>query len=260
MMPFLLINMIYKYEMSNESVKKGTASLILFDIDGTLMITKGASSRCIKRACQIVLGDNFAWHPVTVGTLDPQIFDQLAKANGITPTKAQQKQYESIYLDELKNELSRLKANITLLPGIRSLIDQLHHRAQETGDVVLGVLTGNFRKATEIKLNLSGLGLQRFPVIACAEHGNSRNDLPSIAIQMAIQQTGKLIDAAGTILIGDTPRDIECAKASGCQCVSVATGHYSTKQLKEAGGSVVIDNLLNPTPLLNLLDQCGKTL
>ena len=240
--------------MSADAANPTNPSLILFDIDGTLMITKGASSRCMKRAGQMVLGPNFAWHPVTVGTLDPQIFDQLAHANGILPTDAHRRQYQSVYLEELEQELTTRQNDITVLPGIASLIKSLHARATETGDVVLGVLTGNFRKATELKLQLSGLGLDRFPVIACAEHGECRNDLPKIAIQMARQQTGYHIKTAHTILVGDTPRDIECAKANGCKCVAVATGHYSAQQLKDAGGSTVVETLEDTEPLLALIN------
>jgi len=239
--------------MSLDAANSKKISLVLFDIDGTLMITKGASSRCMKRAGQIVLGPTFQWHPVTVGTLDPQIFDQLATANGIAPTAEQRQRYEQVYLDELEKELTERQEDITVLPGIASLVELLHARSTDTGDVVLGVLTGNFRRATELKLQRSGLGIERFPVIACAEHGESRNDLPRIAIQMANQQFGPRFDAANTILVGDTPRDIDCALANNCKCVSVATGHYSAQQLIDAGGSPVVETLENPAQLLSLI-------
>jgi len=232
----------------------GDRSLVLFDIDGTLMITKGASSRCMKRAGQIVLGPDFVWHPVTVGTLDPQLFDQLATANSITPTDAQRREYEAVYLEELERELTERQEDITILPGIATLIDLLHARSTDPGDVVLGVLTGNFRRATELKLQRAGLGLERFPVIACAEHGKCRNDLPRIAVRLAQAHSGQPIKPSKTILIGDTPRDIDCAKANGCKCLSVATGHYSTQQLQDAGGTLVVETLEDPKPLLHLLD------
>jgi len=208
----------------------------------------------MKRACQIVLGEGFQWHPVTVGTLDPQIFDQLAAANGISPTPRQRLEYEKTYLDELERELNERRDDITVLPGIAALISTLDQRAQARGDVVLGVLTGNFRRATELKISLSGLGLERFPVIACAEHGRTRNELPHIAMQLAQQMSGQPVAPARTIIVGDTPRDIECAKACGCRVVSVATGHYSVAQLKDAGGELVLPTLEDPAPLLKLIE------
>ena len=230
--------------------------LLLFDIDGTLMVTKGASSRCMKRAGKIVLGPKFEWHPVTVGTLDPQIFDQLAASNGLTATDAQRREYEAVYLEELERELKERQKDITVLPGVSALIDFLHARSIDPGDVMLGVLTGNFRAAAKLKLELSGLGADRFPIIVCAEHGECRNDLPRVAMLAAQEICGHPIDPSKTILIGDTPRDIACAVANGCKCLSVATGHYSTEQLQDAGGTLVVDTLENPKPLLQLIDIC----
>ena len=216
--------------------------LVLFDIDGTLMITKGASSRCMKRAGEIVLGPTFQWHPITVGTLDPQIFDQLAKANGITPTPAQRLRYEEVYLEELERELYANLEDITVMPGIEALVEQLHERALEQGDVILGVLTGNFRRATELKLTLSGLGLDRFPVIVCAEDGETRDELPKAAMRIAEHHAGQPIESNNVYILGDTPRDIQCAKANGCVSISVATGRYTADQLREAGGNIVFDS------------------
>ncbi|MFN3167555.1 MAG: HAD family hydrolase [Phycisphaeraceae bacterium] len=227
--------------------------LVLFDIDGTLMITKGASSRCMKRAGEIVLGPTFKWHPITVGTLDPQIFDQLARANGITPTPAQRLRYEEIYLDELERELYAHLEDITVMPGIEQLVERLHERALEHGDVLLGVLTGNFRRATELKLALSGLGLDRFHVVVCAEEGATRDDLPKAALRLAEQHAGQAVLPEQTYILGDTPRDIQCAQANGCVSISVATGRYSAEQLRGAGGQIVFDSFEPIGPVLDCL-------
>jgi len=227
--------------------------LVLFDIDGTLMITKGASSRCMKRAGEIVLGPGFQWHPITVGTLDPQIFDQLAKANSITPTAAQRLRYEEVYLNELERELYANLEDITVMPGIEELVERLHERAVEHGDVLLGVLTGNFRRATELKLTLSGLGLDRFHVVVCAEEGATRDDLPKAALRLAEQHAGTPILPQQTYILGDTPRDVQCALANDFVSISVATGRYSAEQLAEAGGQHVFDSFLDGQPLLEIL-------
>jgi phosphoglycolate phosphatase-like HAD superfamily hydrolase len=209
----------------------------------------------MKKAGEIVLGPGFEWHPITVGTLDPQIFDQLAQANSITPTAAQRLRYEEVYLSELERELYANIEDITVLPGIEALVQRLHERAVEHGDVLLGVLTGNFRRAAELKLTLSGLGLDRFHVVVCAEEGATRDDLPKAALRLAEQHAGTPILPQQTYILGDTPRDIQCAKANGCVSVSVATGHYSAEQLQESGGQLVLDDLQNPARLLELIDQ-----
>lgn len=227
--------------------------LVLFDIDGTLMITKGASSRCMKRAGEIVFGPTFQWAPITVGTLDPQIFSQLADANGIEQTAEQRERYQAVYLEELERELEEKREDITLMPGIEALTEHLHQRAESHGDVVVGVLTGNFRRATKLKLLGSGLGLERFTVIVCAEDGETRADLPRVGIERAEQHTGQTIDPANTFILGDTPRDIECAKANSCIPISVATGHFDTAQLREAGGDMVFDSFEDYSQVLERL-------
>lgn len=241
--------------MHAETTKAMGTKLVLFDIDGTLMITKGASSRCMKRAGTIVIGPTFNWSPITVGTLDPQIFDQLSFANGIAPTDELRQQYKDAYLSELEQELHKRVEDITVMPGIELLIDSLYQRAETQEDVVLGVLTGNFRRATELKLSLSGLGLDRFRVIICAEDGQTRDDLPQIAMRQAEQRTDRPITPSNTYIVGDTPRDIQCAQANDCQCISVATGRYSQQQLAEAGGRCVFASLADTDAVMAIFDR-----
>lgn len=245
--------------MSTTQPHQTEIRLVLFDIDGTLMITKGASSRCMKRAGKMVLGPTFEWHPVTVGTLDQQLFDQLATANGFVPTPEQRDAYEAAYLQELERELNERQQDITVLPGIADLIDALHQRATTQRDVVLGVLTGNFRRAAELKLTLSGLGLERFPVITCAEDGTNRNELPQASLQQAQTITGQKIQPKNTFIVGDTPRDIACAKANGCVPISVATGYFEVEELQEAGSALVLPTLADPTPFIERLFGPGET-
>lgn len=227
--------------------------LVLFDIDGTLMITKGASSRCMKRAGEIVFGPTFEFHPITAGSLDHQIFAKLAADNGIAQSPEQKLRYEETYLDQLERELTQRQQDFVIMPGIPELIESLHRRAMSHGDTVIGVLTGNFRRATEIKLTLSGIGLERFAVIVCAEDGEHRNDLPRVAMQRAALHAGQPIDAEHTFVIGDTPRDIACAEAQGCVPISVATGRYSVDQLREAGGTTVYESLADTGAVLKTL-------
>ncbi len=238
---------------SDRNANPSAIKLVLFDIDGTLMITKGASSRCMKRAGEIVFGPSFQWAPITVGTLDPQIFAQLAKANHIKETPEQRLRYEEVYLAELERELIERQEDFVVMPGIRELVQTLHQRAMSHGDVVLGVLTGNFRRATEFKMLGSGLGLDRFAIIVCAEDGKTRDDLPKAALRIAKQHTGTDVLPANTFIVGDTPRDIQCALANGCVPICVATGHYSADQLREAGGEMVFIDLSDFTPLLRRL-------
>ena len=228
-------------------------SLILFDIDGTLMITKGAGSRCLRRAGRRVFGDSFTWTDITVGTLDPQIFAQLAKHNGIRNTADHFTRFRDTYLAELKAELARVPEDVTIMPGVLVLLEQLYPRAGESGDVTLGILTGNFRAAATMKLAAAGFDLSHFPITAFAEDGQTRNDLPAVAMGKALKQLSESIPPERVFIVGDTPRDIECAHANGCIAIAVATGRYTTDQLRGAGGDLVLDSLADPLPLFETI-------
>ena len=229
--------------------------LVLFDIDGTLMITKGASSRCLTRAGEAVIGPHFVWPKITPGQLDPQIIAQLITDNGAEPSDQLFKAFGEAYHAELERELIARQVDITILPGIDHLVKQLDGRAKKQSDVAMGVLTGNSRRATELKLTLSGLGTERFTVIICAEDGRHRDELPAVAIRQFNQQAGVEVDPARTFIVGDTPRDIQCAQANGCQSIAVATGRYDEDQLRQAGGRWVFADLSDTDAVMSLIDQ-----
>ncbi len=220
-------------------------TLVLFDIDGTLLVTGGASSRCIRRASETVLGERFRWGKPTVGTLDPQIFIELAGQCGIEDAAAAEPRYRAVYLAELEAELQRCAADVRVLPGVRELIGAL--RKQE--GVTCGLLTGNYGRAVELKLAAAGLDPTWFAVGAFAEHGSCRNDLVPAAMAQYRQRLGRAIEPRDVVVIGDTPRDIACARHSGCRVIAVATGYYSVEQLRAEGADCVVADLNDPAAL-----------
>jgi phosphoglycolate phosphatase len=226
--------------------------LLLFDIDGTLMITKGAGSRCIRRACQQTLGDSFRWTEITPGMLDPQIFERLATQSGFDDPKQYHEQYRDSYLQSLKSELDQRPEDVTVLPGIADLLTTLTSR-QEQGDVVLGLLTGNYAQAVAIKLGAAHINPNLFPIHAFAEDGLQRSDLLSVAIQRYEKHVGQPADLTRVVIIGDTPRDIQCAHSRNCIAFAVATGWYSAQALIEAGADHIVEDFSSPDPLLKLL-------
>lgn len=224
-------------------------SLMLFDIDGTLMITGGATSRAILRACQAIHGDSFEWGGVTVGTLDPQIYEQLATYNGIESPGDTYEAYRDRYLNELAAELERVASDITILPGIASLLKLLREREH----VTLGLLSGNLRKAAMLKITAAGFDPTWFTVKAFAEDGVTRDDLPHAALECWSALLRRPVEAYRAVVVGDTPRDIQCAQENGCRAVAVATGHYDIAALRACGPDLVVADLLDPTPLLEML-------
>lgn len=233
------------------NVGADTGSLVLFDIDGTLMITKGATSRAILRACRAIHGERVEWGGVTVGTLDPQIYAQLSAHNGIESPMDAWEAYRERYLTELTEELDRVAADITVLPGVEHLLQTLRGR----DDVTLGLLSGNLREAAMLKITAAGFDPEWFAVTAFAEDGSTRDELPHVALERWAGLLGRSADAARVIVVGDTPRDVQCARACGCRVVSVATGHYDAATLQRCDPDVVVEDLRDCSALLLLLEQ-----
>src|SRR5688572_16075063 len=154
------------------------------------MITKGATSRCIHRACQALFGESFRWGGVTVGTLDPQIFADLAAYNGISDAQPHHERYRDIYLATLAEELERVRSDVTVLPGIISLLERLRLR----DDVLCGVLTGNYRQAARLKLAAAGIDPDQFRINAFAEDAADRSGL----VRAAMSEFGRLRRAQTT--------------------------------------------------------------
>lgn len=234
-----------------QSAFRNPSHLVLFDVDGTLLLTGGAGSRCIRRACVRVFGETFAWNPVTAGRLDQQIYLDLATACGIDGAADRFDEFKSTYLAELQAELARRRDDVTVMPGVRALLESLGQRE----DVAVGLLTGNFHRAVELKLAAAGLEMEQFVVGAYAEDGDERHDLVPVAMRRFEERTGHTLSPDRVVLIGDTPRDIECARAAGSRVLAVATGHYSLEALRAENPDAAVATLENAATLWAMLDE-----
>lgn len=224
---------------------RSPATLILFDIDGTLMITGGAGSRAILSAGRQVFGASFDWGPITVGLLDPQIYAQLAEHNAVADPAAHHDAYYTAYLAALDDELERHAADIKVMPGVHDLLARLHGEA----DTTLGIVSGNYAAAARRKLRAAGLPMEWLVVTAYAEDGVDRAALVAVAIERCERQTGRRVRPERVVVVGDTPRDVACAHANGCRCLAVATGRYDERALAEAGADRVVSDLTDPATL-----------
>lgn len=224
-------------------------TLILFDVDGTLLLTGGASSRCMKRAGQAILGERFAWHEPVVGRLDHQLFADLAQRCGVTDSELLAGRFQQRYLLELRRELAERRTDVIVLPGVRELLDLLSKRT----DLIIGLLTGNFREAAELKLAAAGIDPALFPVGVFAEDAATRDALVATALDRAQRLTGVRPTLDRTILIGDTPRDIAAARAAGCRILAVATGYFRLEQLRDGHPDAVAADLSDQRPLMKLI-------
>jgi len=228
-------------------------TLLLFDIDGTLLHSAGSGGRAWRTASRRLFGDDFDFKGVHfAGQLDSAVYLELALHNGITDHAEHAERFWAAYLDELPRELARAAQRIRACPGVSELLARL--REQFADHVCLGLLTGNHQDAVPHKLEAIGIDHRWFAINAFGDEARQRPELTELCLQRYADAHAAEPDPSRVIVIGDTPHDIDCAKAHGCIAFAVATGRYSTDALAEAGADVVVDDLSDPTPLIELIE------
>jgi phosphoglycolate phosphatase-like HAD superfamily hydrolase len=231
-------------------------ALLLWDIDGTLLLTDGAGMRGMARAGRKLYGDSFRWEGVRAsGRLDPVIFEDALARNGLVAGDDMHRLFHDTYLSELEAELSLVGKAARTMPGIREAIAALLERSVSRKDVVQGLVTGNYARAAPLKLRACGLDPAWFEINAFGDEGKTRPDLVALAMNRCAERFGRAPDPRDVIVIGDTPLDVDCAHAHGCVAFAVATGMHDIDELRATGADVVVQDLSDPTPLFALLER-----
>ena len=214
--------------------------LLLFDVDGTLLSAPGAGRRALKTALLRVYGTAGAIEQYDLrGKTDQRIVFDLLEASGL-PREAVRERLDDVfetYARGLAEEIGDGRGVVTL-PGVAELI----RRLDETDGVLLGLLTGNIEEGARIKLGPTGLW-PYFPVGAFGSDDADRRRLPSLAARRAHALVGHPFRPEEVLVIGDTPLDIECARAFGATAVAVATGNYPRGELLSARPDLFFDDL-----------------
>lgn len=226
--------------------------LILFDIDGTLVLTGRAGMRAMNRACQdLVQGDEPMAGVTFAGRTDWSILEDILRKHGQTMDEALLAELRDRYVWHLAEEIHRPGTGVKdVMPGIRELLDALHQRE----DAALALLTGNFIEGARIKLEYFDLW-RYFPCGAFGGDASNRNDLVPIARARARECGIPDIEPANVLVVGDTPNDVECALVAGATPIAVATGGFSVDQLRASGAEIVFEDLSDTAKFLELLDN-----
>ncbi len=231
-------------------------TLLMFDVDLTLVDAAGAGQIAMRSAGSEVCGDRFSFDGVSFGgRLDPLIFADAAKNNGHTQADAAglHDAFKTAYTRELRRLITDNGHTVTALPGVLTLIDHLRHRASERADVMLGLLTGNYAQTAALKIEAAGLKRDWFTIGCFGDEADSRPGLTDLSMRRYRELTDTPADPSRVVIIGDTPHDVHCAKTRGCTAFAVATGRVSADDLREAGADIVVDDLSDPSPLLKLI-------
>ena len=220
--------------------------LILFDIDGTLLVSQRAGTRSMHAAARELFGDQFTFDGIEIGGwLDPLIWDAVARANGIEDPASHHDRFRATYLRHFEQRLAR-NPTVSALPGVVELIEAL---SQET-DMCLGLLTGNYPETGRMKVEAAGLDLDSFAVAVWGVDGAHRRELAVVAMAQYAAQTGQTIEPHDVLIIGDTVHDIDCAKANGCRSLAVATGVGTAYELAAHEPDLLVDDLSDTSSIL----------
>jgi phosphoglycolate phosphatase len=225
-------------------------SLLLFDIDGTLLLSGGAGVRAMTRAFEQLFGvkDAFASSDVA-GRTDTFILRNALRRNALPDTPDVHERFRNTYINLLREELQRPTTKPShLMPGVAELLQAVAHG----NEFHLALLTGNFETAAFMKLSHFGIA-QYFEWGAFGEESDERDELARLAVQRAQERAVPLAARERAIVIGDTPHDVTCARAVGARVLAVATGSYSMDDLAAAGADVVIPDLSDVPAVLDIL-------
>lgn len=222
-------------------------TLLLWDIDGTLIQSGGAGERALAAALREEFGISGTLEDIELaGRTDQWIARRILAKFTVSETSENITRYLDGYLRALPRELVNPGAKI--LPGVRELLLQLAARK----DIAQGLLTGNLRRGAEIKLGHHQIWAH-FEFGAFADDAELRNELGPHAVRRANQHHSVQFSPDRVFVIGDTPHDIACGKAIGAQTVGVATGGFSVAELEACGPTAVLSDLSDSAAFLRLL-------
>ena len=226
--------------------------LVLFDIDGTILLTAGAGRRAIVAALAEEVGDSPAFQQIRFdGKTDPQIVAEMLAAAG-QPEPREPARVRALcerYVGYLARELERPTARTTVMPGVHPLLERLE---AEPG-VVLGLLTGNVAQGAALKLRSGGIAPERFRVGAYGSDAAHRPELPAIAARRAEPIFGRVPHGGEVDIIGDTPADVACGAGIAARALAVATGGYSVGDLEACRPHAVFADLSETDAVLEAI-------
>lgn len=226
-------------------------SLLLFDIDGTLLRAGSVSLRCLGQAFKKVTTCSFPAELSAAGKTDPLIVREALRACSVPKrewvemeTKILRKY--PLYLERAQEEL---RAGSSLLQGVEELLNHLHKRG-----LPLGLLTGNLENTARQKLDVFKLN-RFFPVGGFGSDCADRNRLARVALERACRYYGQRFEPREVWVIGDTPRDVEAARALGARVLAVATGPFTRPYLEEWMPDVTFDDLADLGVVVRALNR-----
>ena len=226
-------------------------TLLLFDIDGTLCLTGGAGIRGMALAFEELFGVEAPVEGISMaGRTDAWVLAALASARGLAPDPSQAEKFRDAYLRHFPIEIQKPGPRKGVMPGVRELLDVLAAR----DDMHLALLTGNYERSARAKLEYFDLW-RYFDGGAFGDRAMDRNHLFDEALASVTARRGTAVSPAETIVIGDTPLDVACARHGGGRSLAVATGGHPSTELRAAGADSVFEDLSDTAAVVAELER-----
>ena len=217
-------------------------TVVLFDVDGTLLTTGGAARQSFARALTEAAGrpvdpEGYSFS----GKTDPQIARDILMTHGLSGAELAACIPEAIrlYLRYFA-EAAPLSEGARLMPGVRELLEALTARPEAR----TGLLTGNVEPGARIKLDRFGLtGYFDFAISCFGSDDIDRYRLPALALERARRILGASIAGRQIVLVGDSEHDVLCGRSIGARAVAVGTGWTSAATLRSLRPDAFLEDL-----------------
>ena len=224
----------------------------MFDIDGTLMDSGREGHVCFRRALEDVYS---ATGPIEsydmTGKTDWQIVTELMSLAGLDAEKIEALRPAAFAAYARHVAIAASILDMRLLPGVEALLAAL----SDHEGFILGLVSGNVREAVPHKLKAVGLDPGLFQFGAFGSEHLDRNALPALALYRLEQMLGAPVPKESALVIGDTPRDIACARHTGVKVMCVATGAYPREELARQNPDYLLDDLSDIRKVMAILES-----
>ena len=224
-------------------------TVLLFDVDGTLVTTGGSGRKAMERAFEVLHGRADACRSFRLdGMTDRLIARQGLRALGLGDSEADIDALLETYLRVLPGEVEKVDAaRYRLHRGMAEALD-----AAERAGCALGLGTGNLRRGAEVKLTRVGVW-HRFSFGGFGDDAEDRAALIRRGAERGAQALGVRLEEARVVVVGDTPKDVAAAQALGAESLGVGTAAWTAAQLLEAGATFAFEDLAAEGALAALL-------
>jgi phosphoglycolate phosphatase len=226
----------------------GRRTLVLWDVDHTLMETGGVGAELFRTAFEQATGSPLKQKVTVTGRTEPAIFREAAERQSIAWSPELFDRYALLLVRAYKERAGEIARRGRALPGAAKAVAALGRE----GTVVQSVLSGNLRSVAQVKLEIFGLdvGLD-LDVGAYGSDDTVRSRLVGIAQGRAGSKYQTSFDARATVLIGDTPADVQAGHEGGARVVAVASGRNTADELSQVGAEVVLLDLQDSDRLVH---------